>query len=171
MRIELEEAALSDKAAMFDMMQGYIAEFSAFEPTEPDEWGIYPYQPFDSYWEEPERHPFFILADGQRAGLALVNRNHYVHLWHPSRSIAEFYIMPGFRRGRVGTTAARLLVRSFGGWWQLMMHPKNIPSHSFWRQTFDAPGFNEVKLRRGPRWYDGGLRGTVMTFKVDQRVR
>ena len=52
-----------------------------------------------------------------------------------------------------------------------MMHPKNIPSHSFWRQTFDAPGFNEVKLRRGPRWYDGGLRGTVMTFKVDQRVR
>ena len=63
MRIELEEAALSDKAAMFDMMQGYIAEFSAFEPTEPDERGIYPYQPFDSYWEEPERHPFFILAD------------------------------------------------------------------------------------------------------------
>ena len=69
----------------------------------------------------------------------------------------------------VGTAAARKLVESMGGWWQLMMHPKNKPSHEFWKRTFDYPGVQFVSTRRGPVWYDGDLRGTVMTFKVKKK--
>lgn len=165
MEVKLERAGLAEKPAMFDMMQRYIKEFSAFEPIEPDENGVYNYNNFDSYWTRPERMAFFITVDGQRAGLVLVNRNHYVNLLRPSRSIAEFYVAPEFRRMGVGTAAARLLTESLGGWWQLMMHPKNLPSHQFWPRVFNYPGAVRVRLRTGPRWYDGGLRGKVLTFK------
>ena len=147
------------------MMQRYIAEFSAFEPVEPDERGIYPYDNFDAYWREPERAAYIILADGQQAGFVLINRTHYINLWRPNRSIAEFCVMKEFRRGGVGTAAARQLTESYGGWWQLMMHPKNYPSHVFWARVFDYPGAVHLKVRRGPRWYGGGLRGKVMSFK------
>lgn len=167
--VQLTKAGADDKDAMFDMMQRYIAEFSAFEPMERGSDGMYHYFCFDDYWKDREKTPYFITADGQRAGLVFVNRNHYVTLWKPSRSIAEFYVEPEFRREKVGTAAARLLVESYGGWWQLMMHPKNYPSHTFWRRTFDYDGVVEVKLHRGPKWYGGGLRGEVMTFKVRKK--
>ena len=166
MEIKLRRVPVEEKARLFDMMQIYIREFSAFEPVEPDEKGIYPYEIFDAYWEDPTRIPFFIMADGKEAGLILVNRNHYVRLWRESRSIAEFFVLPEYRRYGVGRAAARLLTESMGGWWQLMMHPKNYPSHTFWRRTFDYPGAQRLRIRRGPKWYDGGLRGEVMTFKA-----
>lgn len=164
MDIRLQKVPFEQKGQLFDMMQIYIREFSRFEPVEPDENGIYPYPPFDSYWKEKDRHPYFIMVDGKRAGLVLVNRNHYVRMLHQSRSIAEFFVLPEYRRLGVGSRAARMLTESFGGWWQLMMHPKNEPSHGFWQRTFEYEGAEKLKLRRGPRWYDGGLRGTVMTF-------
>ena len=169
MDIRLERAELEDKERLFALMQRYIKEFSAFEPVMPDKNGIYPYANFDRYFSEKSRLPFFITAGGETAGLILVNRTHYVRLWHPSRSIAEFYVCPEYRRHRVGTAAARKLVESMGGWWQLMMHPKNKPSHEFWKRTFDYPGVQFVSTRRGPVWYDGDLRGTVMTFKVKKK--
>ena len=166
MEVRLETAALSDKPALHALLQRYIAEFTAFEPVEPDENGVYTYYYFDAYWQDRDRHPYFITVDGARAGFVLINRTHYVRLMRPSRSIAEFYVMPEYRRMGVGTAAARLLTESLGGWWQLMMHPKNYPSHTFWRRTFDYPGAVCLKIRRGPKWYGGGLRGEVMTFKA-----
>ncbi|MDD6315892.1 MAG: GNAT family N-acetyltransferase [Clostridia bacterium] len=166
MEVKLWRVPPEEKSLLFDMMQVYIAEFSRFEPVEPDEKGIYPYDAFDAYWRDPARIPFFITVDGQNAGLILVNRNHYVRLWRESRSIAEFFVLPAYRRMGVGCAAARLLTESMGGWWQLMMHPKNLPSHTFWRRTFQYPGALHLRIRRGPRWYDGGLRGQVMTFKA-----
>lgn len=166
MEVKLRRVPPEEKSLLFDMMQVYIAEFSRFEPVEPDENGVYPYDAFDAYWRDPARIPFFITVDGQNAGLILVNRNHYVHLWRESRSIAEFFVLPAYRRMGVGCAAARLLTESMGGWWQLMMHPKNLPSHTFWRRTFQYPGALHLRIRRGPRWYDGGLRGQVMTFKA-----
>lgn len=166
MEVELQRVPFEEKGQLFEMMQKYIAEFSAFEPVERDENGVYPYEPFDSYWQESERYPFFIIADGQRAGLVLVNRNHYITLYHPSRSIAEFFVLPKYRRSGVGTAAARMLTESMGGWWQLMMHPENFPSHIFWQRTFDYAGTRYLKIRKGPHWYDGGVRGMVMTFKT-----
>ena len=71
MEIKLRRVPVEEKARLFAMMQIYIHEFSAFEPVEPDENGIYPYEIFDAYWEEPERIPFFIMADGSEAGLTL----------------------------------------------------------------------------------------------------
>lgn len=167
--IRLVKAEAEDRGDMFQMMQRYIAEFSAFEPMERGKDGLFHYYAFDSYWKDRDRVPYFITADGERAGMVLINRNHYVTLWKPSRSIAEFYIAPEFRREKIGTAAARLLVETYGGWWQLMMHPKNYPSHAFWRKVFDYDGVVELKIRRGPKWYGGGLRGEVMTFKVRKK--
>ena len=48
MEVRLETAALSDKPALHALLQRYIAEFTAFEPVEPDENGVYPYYYFDA---------------------------------------------------------------------------------------------------------------------------
>lgn len=169
MEVKLREVPIGEKPVLFAMMQEYIAEFSAFEPAETDRNGVYQYSQFDSYWQEGDRHPFFITVDGKNAGLILVNRNNYVRMIHKTRSIAEFYIKPEYRRMGIGRAAAHLVTEGFGGWWQLMMHPKNAPSHVFWRGVFDYPGATNLRVRTGPRWYSGGRRGEVMTFKMVKR--
>ena len=115
-------------------------------------------------FEKGKAEVLFAVCDGKEVGFALFCYNFSTFLGRAGIWLEDLFVLPEYRRLGVGSRAARMLTESFGGWWQLMMHPKNEPSHGFWQRTFEYEGAEKLKLRRGPRWYDGGLRGTVMTF-------
>jgi predicted acetyltransferase len=128
--VRLKPVALADKAALWDMMADYLIEHARkVAPEDGDDPLDYPY--FDPYWTEPERHPYWIVARGERAGFVLVNA------WSPSglgvqHAIAEFCVTAPWRRGGVGTAAARLAFAAHPGQWELQVYRANPEGLAFW---------------------------------------
>lgn len=130
MAVTLREAQLDDRPVLEPLLADYLFEFDG--RTEP-----YPY--LDAYWEEPERLPLLIEADGEVVGLCLIRR--HAEGW----GIAEFTVTPTRRRGGVGAAAVDELAmraRSEGAaYLEAKVHPDNRGALPFWL----AVGFTETQ--------------------------
>ena len=113
MQIALLPAAASDRAALANLIQLYLYDFSEITGADVDERGCFAYPLLDSYWTEAERYPFLIRVDGNLAGFALVNR--YSRLLNPfdGHAVAEFFVMRKYRRVGIGRAAAIQLFDRF----------------------------------------------------------
>ncbi len=156
MNVELKRVRAEEKEVLFRLLQLYLYDFTEFADFQLNEKGLYGYKYFDSYFEEPDRHPFFILAEGKIAGFALVNR-HCVRL-KEGWSVAEFFVLKQYRRKGVGKQAAFLLFDLFSGGWDVHQMSANLPAQKFWRKTisdytegnfepYEQDGFGEIFYR------------------------
>jgi predicted acetyltransferase len=128
---------------LWTMLQTYLGELSRLGGDGPVN-GVFPYQYFDAYWIEAVRWPFWIEADGEIAGFALVRRcDHGVY------DMSEFYIVPEYRRGGIGLDAARAIFARFPGGWTLSQFKENEPAIRFWRHVLE--GFAPYDETRGER--------------------
>lgn len=137
--VRLDPAPLQNKAALRAFLEPYlIAHADLVDPErrfgDPtvDEF-------FDLYWIEPERTPYWVIADGQPKGFVLVNA------WSPSgqgteRAIAEFYIRPELRRRGLGRAAALAAFATHPGLWELQVYRANPLGMAFWPRAIEAAG-------------------------------
>jgi len=124
----------------------YIHELSAFTDFDVDDDGLFRAPPsFAAYWQEPERHPFLLRADGKIAGFALIRQMDT----EPSAfDMGEFFVLRRYRRSGVGRTAACALFDRFKGKWEVRELVDNLPAQGFWRRIiadYTGGDFTEVK--------------------------
>lgn len=137
-------------------MQLYLHDFSEFLGTDVDANGEYPYAYFDHYFRREEResrHAFFIRADSQLAGFALVRQSDGLN------SVAEFFVMRKYRRGGVGTAAARQVFARFPGDWKVAELAANLPAQAFWRKVIAG-------VTGGAYTEDTDAKGVVQWFTL-----
>jgi predicted acetyltransferase len=87
------------------------------------------------WFNDPSSHPFVILADGQRAGFALVARPPAFPRRTADYRMAEFFVVDQARRRGVGAGAATLLFTRFAGQWEVVEDEYNRPALAFWRRV------------------------------------
>ena len=63
--------------------------------------------------------------------------------------MAEFFVLRKYRRGGVGTDAARAVFARFPGEWQTRQQFVNEAAIAFWRRTIPVP-FTESANDEGP---------------------
>lgn len=136
MKIEIARVPIEDKPLLWDRLQNYCAEMMQYGNFQPVD-GVFEYKWFDEYWREPDRHPFWALADGERAGFALVRRAD--KRWE----MAEFYSFPEFRRTGVALDFARQLLKRFPGAWELSEYRSNVGAVAFWHRVIKKYPFAE----------------------------
>jgi predicted acetyltransferase len=126
-----KSALVEDKNTIFALLQPYLDELSHF-PDEKvdyrDENGIYQYPYLDAYWRESERHPYLLLSDRKIAGFAFVRRegNHW--------EMAEFYVLPEFRRHGLASVFARDIFRKHPGEWRIDFNKHNKAGDALWKK-------------------------------------
>ncbi len=121
-----------DRARLAAILRDYVAEMAAFLPgADPNM--TYPF--FDLYWSEPDRRfPFWLKADGAKAGFALIRR-----LPENGRmEMAEFFVALPFRRRGIGFAAARRLIARFPGSWKIGQLETNTGAIAFWHRVLVA---------------------------------
>jgi predicted acetyltransferase len=143
MRVEVARVAEADKPLLWRQLQDYIVGMLPYVNFGPKD-GDHDYPPFDLYWREANRWPFWAMADGERAGFALVLREDGGNL-----DMVEFYIRPEFRRAGVGLEFARALLKRFPGTWILSEYRANDAAIAFWHRAIEGYIFTE-------RTYVGG---------------
>ncbi|MEI9993662.1 MAG: hypothetical protein WDM91_03620 [Rhizomicrobium sp.] len=141
MRVAVVPVTAAEKPLLWDRLQDYIEEMTAYVALERAD-GVYDYPVFDLYWKEPDRFAFWAVADGARAAFALVHRGERTEM-------AEFYSFPAFRRSGVAFDFARQILKRFPGPWTLSEFAANSGAVAFWHKVISDYPYAE-------RTYVGG---------------
>jgi predicted acetyltransferase len=136
--VELRSVTIAEKQQLWKLMQEYLGG-EPFEGSEKfkDEQGDWKYPHFDSYWEQPTRHPFFIQRKGEQCGFVLVRELIPDELC----SVAEFYVFPAYWRRGIGTRTMQLVQERFPyKKWKISYLYHNLRAAGFWKHWTDASG-------------------------------
>ena len=118
------------------LLQLYLYDFSEHTGEDVDGHGSYHYAWLDAYRNEAARHAYIIRMDGHPAGFALVRNGELIQM-------AEFFVLTKYRRGGVGTMAARELFEALTGSWSISQLATNRSATEFWRRAIPVP-FEEL---------------------------
>ena len=133
--IQVEPAPREQAPILANLLELYAHDFSEFLPLEIGPDGRFGYKSLALYWDESNRHPFLIWFDGKLAGLALVKRGSEISDSQEVWDMAEFFVLRGCRRHRIGTLAAQELWRRFPGLWEVRVMQSNSSATSFWKRA------------------------------------
>lgn len=142
MTVELIPVPLAEKTALKAVLDPYLIEHA----DQVDPQGLHgdprSYDFFDPYWVDPARHPYWIVADGERVGFCLVNAN------APSgqpidHAVAEFSVLPACRRGGLGQAALGAVLARHPGQWELQVYRANTQGFAFWPRALEAAGVSD----------------------------
>lgn len=133
--LQLEPALREQSPILANLLELYAHDFSEFQPLDIGPDGKFGYKSLPLYWSESDRHPFLIRSDGKLAGLALVKRGSEISANHEVWDMAEFFVLRGCRRHRIGTLAAHAVWRRFPGPWEVRVMQSNPSARFFWEQA------------------------------------
>ena len=137
MEINIVPILREQKSVFIQLMNLYAYDFSEFENSDINEYGYYNYGYADYWWNDDDRHPFFIRVDGKLAGFVLVKDSSFSYITDDGNShkICEFFVMKKYRRTGVGSCAAMAAFDMFRGKWEVTHLPNNIPAKHFWKSV------------------------------------
>ena len=163
MQIELIEIGSGQRPVLERLAQLYMYDFSEHAHGDVTDEGRFPYMNLDEFFRRDVHHEFFIRADGQLAGFALVYegdafRDPDERVWW----MEEFFVMRKYRKLGVGERVATQLFEKFGGTWEVGQVPTNTGAQAFWRKVIGryTGGDYEEFVLDDERW-----RGPVQYFK------
>jgi predicted acetyltransferase len=165
--IQLVSARSADRAALENLMQLYVHDFSEHwagrTDGELDDDGRFSGYPLDAYWREPAHMAFLIRAEGKLAGFVLIND--VSHTGRPvDRNLAEFFVVRKHRRAGVGTLAAHQIFSRYPGNWEAAVARRNVAALVFWRRAIrQHPLVTDIDENdiATPAW-----NGPVIRFRV-----
>jgi predicted acetyltransferase len=133
--ITLQKVTKDERSILSYLLQLYLHDYSEFGGNDLNSQGLYDYPWLESYWQEADRYPFFILHETKIAGFALINRFDFEKRSNPPWCMAEFFILRKYRRKKIGHEAAKMLFDYFPGVWEVVQGIDNLPAQKFWKKV------------------------------------
>lgn len=138
MKISIVSVKIEEKEKLWGIFQKYLHELSQHKHIEKDNKGQYIYKYFDNYWQDKGRFPFFILNNGQIIGLIFINNYSVISDETNLHAIAEFYVVPDYRKQGIGREALTQVFSKFKGKWEVDVIGKNKDADIFWGKTINT---------------------------------
>ncbi|MGP8080349.1 MAG: GNAT family N-acetyltransferase [Dehalococcoidales bacterium] len=142
MNYTIKTADIKDKPLIYSMLQNYLRDFTQFETIPLNESGEYEYQYLKYYWTEHTRFPYLFYCGEDATGLALVRKEEQFF------SMAEFTILPNFRRKGLGTACATEVIHKHPGKWHIEYNINNTAGKKFWNKLI--PGMVGTHFQKRP---------------------
>ena len=149
---EIRKIKVEEKSLLISLMDRYFTEIAEYDFDQNASSSIREYPYLDSYWGETNRIPLFIYAEKKQIGFALINEFVLLKRYKKVRSIAEFYILPGYRRKGIGRKVAFDLFQKYGLNWEIRQQIGNEPAQKFWLSvinTYTEGDFEDVFYNNG----------------------
>lgn len=117
-----------------------------------------------NYWTEDNRFAYFIYADNNLAGFALINQ-YFECDKKCDRAVAEFFVGYCYRRQGVATQAMSQIFNRHKGIWHIKYNCKNTISVEFWNKIARLMAKNKIEVFDSPQFFDGS-KGKILVFEV-----
>ena len=131
MNYEIVTADVKDKDKLYRLLQYALYDGSQYIDNDINEECIFEYKWFDNYFTDSDRNAYFIKNGEDYLGMVLVNEN--LKFNNDGKCIAEFLIMPRFRRNHIGKKVAYDIFEMFKGDWEVQPMENNPIAYSFWK--------------------------------------
>ena len=141
MTFSIKPATIEQKQIIYALIQPYLDELSHFPDQNPDPKdgnGVYLYPDLDAYWQEAARYPYLLYSNSKIAGFALVRLDG--EHWE----MAEFYVLPEFRRRGLAMTCATEIFKRHPGEWRIGFNKHNQPSRALWQKLAEHLSKGEI---------------------------
>jgi predicted acetyltransferase len=161
--VDLVRAGPEHRAALSRLLQLYVHDFSEILGELPRDDGSFEIEPPDRYWSDARRHAFLIRTGGRLAGFALLCQQSRIDGDLRVMDVAEFFVVRGARRKRVGQTVAHRLFEMFPGTWEVRVMTANERAIRFWRACVGA--FADAACNESEWSAPSGRRFLVLRFQ------
>lgn len=138
MDVKLEVVEECKKDVLYRLLQYSLFEESLNDQNDMNEDGLFEYLWFENYFTEEERDAFFIKKKETNKLLGFVMINTYVRKCDFGHSIAEFMVLPKFRRNNIGKKAAVMCFEKYPGNWEVSPSFGSKQAYLFWVNVIEA---------------------------------
>lgn len=146
MEFILEKVKLEDKNILYQLLQYLLFEISANDNTTMNEKGHFEYPWFDNYFTDRDRAAYFVKDEITEELLGFVMINKHLQKFKNGHSIAEFMILPKYRRQKIGQKVAIEIFKIYKGNWEIHPSNNNSRAFSFWNNTIKEYTNNNYKF-------------------------
>ena len=145
MNYEIVNVNKEDKEKLYRLLQYALYDGSQYIDNDINEDCIFEYRWFDNYFTDDDRNAYFIKKGNEYLGMAMVNEN--LKFNNDGKCIAEFLIMPKYRRHHIGKKVAYDIFELFKGDWEVQPMENNPIAYSFWKNTIAEYTKNKYSVK------------------------
>jgi predicted acetyltransferase len=157
--VTLVRATLVDQDVLSRLLDLYLAELGPLFDLAPGPGGRFEYPYLNLYWQQPvDRFAYVIRVGEEIAGFVLVTRGSPATTDPDDLDVAEFFVLPSFRRDGVGQRAAQLLWDTQPGHWIVRVAEGNAGAEAFWAAAIASYASDRMR--------EGRYRGRSRMFRV-----
>ena len=146
--MEIQLVTEGERTLLYHLLQKYLYEMTRFYADDVDGEGNYPYPYFGDYFSDPDRRAYLLRVEGKAAGFALLNR-HSALGREVDWAMAEFCVLPRYRREGLGLEAARWLFDLHPGRWEVKYTTANLAAQRLWDLAASGYGPKKYPLPEG----------------------
>ena len=146
---KLERVKIEEKDVLYRLLQYSLFEESLTDQNEMNNEAIFEYKWFDSYFQDNNREAYIIKEQQTNKILGFAMVNQYMQKSKDGHSIAEFMIIPKYRRLKIGKRVAIELFNMHNGNWEVKPSYGSKSAFSFWKNVIDEYTKNENTFEDG----------------------
>lgn len=130
----IEEVKDDEKDILYNLLQFALYDGSKYIENKINNNAVFEYKWFDSYFTDENRYAYFIKDNSENLiGFAMLNQN--MKILPDGYSVAEFLILPSYRRNHIGKKVAFELFSKFKGNWEVEPIENSEEAYIFWKNV------------------------------------
>lgn len=149
MDIYLEKVDNTDRNTLYRLLQYSLFELSDFDLRDVDDEAVFEYKYFDKYLTSDDRDAFFIKDKNTNKLLGFVMINTYLRFCGSGHSIAEFMVLPKYRRNKIGKKAAFKVFNKYHGNWEVEPVSDSKRAYMFWENVIKEYTSDNYEFKEG----------------------
>ncbi len=141
----LEKVDETKKDILYNLLQFSLYDGSQYIDNELNDDCLYDYKWFNNYFTDDNRDAFFIKDNDNYIGFVMVNEN--LKFNKSGKCIAEFLVIPRYRRCHIGKRVAYDIFNMYDGLWEVQPMENNPIAYVFWKNIINeyTNGNYEIK--------------------------
>ena len=129
--MEYEIIKSKDKEKLYKLLQFALYDGSQYIDNILNDDCSFDYKWFNNYFTDSDRDAYIIKYKNKIAGCVFVNENLKFH--KTGKCIAEFLILPSYRRLHLGKKVAYDIFNKYPGEWEVQPMENNPVAYNFWK--------------------------------------
>lgn len=158
MDIYLDTVKQDKKDILYRLLEYSLYEESLNDGNEMNEEGIFVYNHFEDYFTDNDRYAYFIKEKESDKLLGFVMVNKYVQKVEDGHSIAEYMVIPKYRKNHIGKKVAFECFDMFPGKWEVSPSFGSESAYIFWNKVINEYTNEENKFEDGIFIFDNTIK-------------
>ena len=136
MDIQIKRAGIENKKIIYNLLQFVLYDSTFYMDNDINKEAVFEYKWLDNYFTDDDRDAY-IIYDGEDNILGMAMVNSYLKVPHKCKAqcIAEFLVLPKYRRCNIGKRVAHLIFNMYDGEWEVQPMENNEGAYMFWEKT------------------------------------